>query len=395
MNNFPPGSGNNSSEKLPPLHLDFLDGLRAIAALYVMSHHAWLTVFYADRRPTLLQSSFTYWLNYGHFAVDLFIVLSGFCLMIPVVRAGDSLAGGAMTFLKKRARRILPTYYAALAVSLIFATTLLSHKIGTIWDMSLPVTKMGVLAHLLLLQNMHRSMEINSVFWSIAVECQIYLLFPLIIVLWKTIGWQKASKASIITGLVVSFFVEHTRFRGLTAHYLALFTFGMLGAAISFSPIPLLSHYRRMVPWNWISIVLCGLTILICALFTKRISMYNVPIDLLVGFCSATAIIAMARDEKNLLRRILSWKPLVVIGTFSYSLYLIHMPLLQTFWQFVLVPMHLSNFGKLVLLCLCGGPLIVFCSFLFFLAFERPFISNRRIINSNDLAAGVALSPAP
>lgn len=393
-NNLLLPSGNRSEKAAPSPHLNFLDGLRALAAIYVMLHHTWLTVYWNDRRPDHLTSILGGWLNYGHFAVDFFIVLSGFCLMIPVARGDGSLLGGPTCFFKKRARRILPPYYAALALSLAFATTILSHKIETVWDYSLPLTRMGVVAHLLLLQNIHRGMEINSVFWSIAVECQIYLLFPMIVVAWRILGWQKTAAATIVLSLVASFLLQHTRLQGLTAHYLALFTLGMVGSVITFSDTPVMSRYRRSIPWKIISLALFALLILSTQLpgvFTK----YLTYVDLLVGLFTTALIVAMAGDHRNWLYRILNWNPLVFVGTFSYSLYLLHMPLLQILWQYVLAPLHVPNLAKLFLLCLIGGPSVIFVCYLFFVAFERPFISRRRNAIPAETATIIALSPAP
>ena len=82
-------------------------------------HHAWLLT--ADRSPiaaeTDLLGLLTNWLLYGHLAVDVFIVLSGFCLMLPVARSGGALADGARGFFVRRARRILPPYFAAFTIS--------------------------------------------------------------------------------------------------------------------------------------------------------------------------------------------------------------------------------------------------------------------------------------
>src|SRR5689334_14181642 len=110
---------------LPPAqaHLDYLDGLRALAALFVLFCHAlqspWPYIY--SRYPPPALHLFTGWLYHGHFAVDVFIVLSGFCLMLPVVRGDGTLRGGAKRFFRRRARRILPTYYGALAFSLILS----------------------------------------------------------------------------------------------------------------------------------------------------------------------------------------------------------------------------------------------------------------------------------
>ena len=67
-------------------HLGYLDGLRALAALYVVAVHALSQVDRHHDRISAPWSLITGLFLYGHYAVDLFIVLSGFCLMLPVVR---------------------------------------------------------------------------------------------------------------------------------------------------------------------------------------------------------------------------------------------------------------------------------------------------------------------
>ena len=92
---------------LPSLHLKSLGGMRGIAAL-AMTSHMWLTLW-PLYRPTPSQSWLRHWhilITLGHFSVDFFIVLSGFCLMLPVVRS-HQLNGGAWKFYKKRLRRIV------------------------------------------------------------------------------------------------------------------------------------------------------------------------------------------------------------------------------------------------------------------------------------------------
>src|SRR4051794_25368043 len=58
-------------------HLAFVDGLRALAALYVVMHHIW----YNAPLTGAFGSAMDIW-RFGRYAVDLFIVLSGFCLML-------------------------------------------------------------------------------------------------------------------------------------------------------------------------------------------------------------------------------------------------------------------------------------------------------------------------
>ena len=70
------------------LRLEYLDGLRGLAALYVVIHHAYLQSTNSEDRFFLRTplNRALHFLDYGHFAVAIFIVLSGYCLMIPLAK---------------------------------------------------------------------------------------------------------------------------------------------------------------------------------------------------------------------------------------------------------------------------------------------------------------------
>src|SRR5215472_11141443 len=96
-----------------------LDGIRGLAALYVVVNHIFERAFPGypvDRAPW-----WAGWFIYGRFAVVVFIVLSGFSLALSPARHGWRL-DGVFRFAGRRARRILPAYFAALAFSLAVAS---------------------------------------------------------------------------------------------------------------------------------------------------------------------------------------------------------------------------------------------------------------------------------
>ena len=106
-------------------HFRYLDSLRGLSALYVAGCHAYL-MYAGQFAEQGLRSAAggllvaTSWLAFGRVAVAVFIVLSGYCLMLPVVQsAGRALPLTYWQFMARRARRILPPYYAALAVSIV------------------------------------------------------------------------------------------------------------------------------------------------------------------------------------------------------------------------------------------------------------------------------------
>ena len=138
------------------IRLDYLDGIRGLAAFYVMLSHTFSLAMYDDGNLSLSLTPTFVWatrgLNFAHYAVAVFIVLSGFCLMLPVA-GGGHLPGGLLGFAKRRARRILPPYYAALVIVLgiLFASHhLVKHGSEGLADMSVG----NIASHFLLIHNL-------------------------------------------------------------------------------------------------------------------------------------------------------------------------------------------------------------------------------------------------
>src|SRR5271155_141269 len=122
-------------------YLAHVEGLRALAAYVVFINHAFAQVWADDEatKPPPLLAPFSYSMVAGHLAVSVFIVISGFCLTLPVVSAGSKLRGGFKDFLKRRARRILPPYYAAVALCMVLIFTIIGRRTGTLWDVPIIV----------------------------------------------------------------------------------------------------------------------------------------------------------------------------------------------------------------------------------------------------------------
>ncbi|MDQ2798826.1 MAG: acyltransferase family protein, partial [Armatimonadota bacterium] len=161
----------------PRLRLEFLDGLRGLAALYVVLFHAFQTTTQVTASDTPTLDAALIW-RIGHPAVSVFIVLSGFCLMLPVVRAGGgTLRGGVRDYLARRARRILPPYYAALLLSALFlaaAHFARYHSRPSLHDkvLALHLSPGSLLSHVFLVHNLN-SIWVETIdvpMWSVATE---------------------------------------------------------------------------------------------------------------------------------------------------------------------------------------------------------------------------------
>ena len=73
------------------LHLAYLDGIRGLAAIFVVMHHAFNSAKFGFEHQAIPQwlRYTTFWGDYAHYAVVVFIVLSGYCLSMPIVQSSN------------------------------------------------------------------------------------------------------------------------------------------------------------------------------------------------------------------------------------------------------------------------------------------------------------------
>jgi peptidoglycan/LPS O-acetylase OafA/YrhL len=321
---------------------------------------------------------------FGHEAVAVFIVLSGYCLMLPVVRSERDMVVDLRNFLRRRAWRILPPYYAALAASLLLlaAIPVLRAPSGTLWDDSLPgLDVSAILAHVLVVHNWLPSVayQINGPLWSVASEWQIYFFFPLVLLpVWRRFGMLATLLVAALLGYAPLLLVPAPASTAIP-WYLLLFGLGMAAAAIGFSPAPGAKSVRGL-PWGW----LCAALWLGCFVFSMgaaQIWFGNKPIaDLLVGLLTMTLLLHLTEraqsDRRGPLLALLESKPLVGLGHFSYSLYLTHLPVLAICY-FALRDMALGPGVRSLVLLTLGSILSLIVAYAFHRAIERRFMLQR------------------
>ncbi len=377
------------------LHLDYLDGLRGLAALYVVFHHLYIFQFGMAARSGL-GGLLVNWLLYGHLAVDVFIVLSGFCLALPAARTGQ-IRGGALLFFRKRARRILPPFYASL---ILCAGALLAVRHLKPAGHSL-FTLHGLIANALLLQDLFPQFnyEFNLTFWSVAVEWKIYFLFPFLLFVWRRYGVPGLLGAAAALALAASaalhFWHPDMPLGHTCPWYVFLFGLGMAAGLLTGEKGR--PHAPKSV-WG----LLCFLPLLVLLLRLYPITsqgedalfMPHLPvIDIAAGALTASLLVLLAQGG-SLGVRVLSWKPLAALGTFAYSLYLVHFPLISCLVQ-AAHRVHRQPLRE-ALLFLVGTPCIIACAYLFYRVFERPFMSTPVPAKTGARAEMAALTgPAP
>src|SRR5580693_4033180 len=189
----PPAAAVPATEAGRPGRVVGLDGIRGLAALYVVAYHifvrAWPDYPGANHAPF-----WAAWLSYGRGAVAMFIVLSGFSLGLGPARSGWRL-NAIGTYAHRRAWRILPPYWAALVFSLVMTWYVVAQP-------HLPVPNgKSIVVYGLLLQDVFALGSPNRTFWSIAIEAQLYVLLPLLLLVIRRVSaWGMA-------GLVVAIVV--------------------------------------------------------------------------------------------------------------------------------------------------------------------------------------------
>jgi len=364
----------------PRLHLTHVEGIRALAALTVYVNHAYAQAWNPlYEYPSGLFSLFSYSLQAGHLAVTVFIAVSGFCLTLPVVDAGDQLKRGAFEFFKRRARRILPPYYGALALALLLIATVIGEPTRTIWDVPLGLDWVAVVSHSLLLQDFFGTGKINYAFWSIATEWHIYFLFPLFVWGVRRYGVLPVTIAAMLAGYLIRFGFDGTRIVRGSPQYLGMFALGMLAAYVVRSPKP---AFQRARAWRWGIFALLNLAVVLvlCVHWGYRAPEPYFPyLDLPMGLIAMSILIYSTVNPNSLLTNLLNVKPIVFIGTFSYSVYLLHAPLLQLLWQYVLSPLGLDH-GSIFVALLTGGALMtLLVSYGFFKVCEEPFMTKQSV----------------
>jgi peptidoglycan/LPS O-acetylase OafA/YrhL len=345
-----------------------LDGLRGLAALYVLLFHSWLLAFRFFPRNT--GPVYLTWAMYGRLSVVLFLALSGFSLALSPA-ANQWRLGGAGRFLRRRAWRILPAYWAALTFSLAVALFIVpaTHK-G-------PPTHRSVAVFGLLLQDVVKARTPNGALWSVAVEVELYLLFPLFLVIRRRLGalilLAAVTVPMIIVGLLAPNSTPAEGTTGLTWHLAPVFVAGIVAAGVITA-----SERLRTVPWHWLALLSAAPVLLVIyAKGSYWTAHHYFWIDLAITPALTMLIVAVATGRAAVLTRLLSSRPLERLGKISYSLYLVHLPILTVLAKKV-APHHVERGPHTyVFIVLVGTPLSLLAAWLFATVFELPFQRHR------------------
>ena len=296
----------------PAAYRPDIDGLRAIAVLLVLFNHVGMVRFPG-----------------GFIGVDVFFVISGYLISGIILR---DLAAGRFSFgrfYERRFRRIMP----ALVVMLLATSVLAYAYLFPLELLSFVQTELGALASFSNVVLMHQSgyfapagrMRPLLHTWSLGVEEQFYLVFPLLLL--AVHRWGRRYLKAILWVMAVLGFVLAWHWLGVNkdqAFFLALLRAWefLLGILLAAKALPALDQL-----WKRNAASAAGLLLILAAgvryqEWTPFPGWHALPPAL-----GALLILAAGETGTSAIGRALSWKPIRFIGLISYSLYLWHWPI--------------------------------------------------------------------
>lgn len=342
-----------------------LDGIRGLAALYVVINHVFLRTF--PGYPSDHAPFWAGWFIYGRFAVVVFIVLSGFSLALSPARRGWRL-DGVGEFAHRRARRILPAYWAALAFSLAVAWLIVAQP-----GHGLPDAR-SVIVNGLLVQNIVPAHSPNAAFWSMAVEAQLYILFPLLLLMVRR--WGAGAMLATVGVVVAAIGIFGPHIPGLDTFVIqsppdlaALFAVGILTAGI-------VGAGSTRAAWPWPRLALAAATPVV-VLVGWQGSVWTLDhlywVDLALGPAIACLLAGLATGRPARLVHLLDARPLRRLGSCSYSLYLTHAPIVAVVCERIVAGRVATGAPAFLVSLALVLPLTIGFAWVFAALFERPF----------------------
>ncbi|MDA7563268.1 acyltransferase [Gammaproteobacteria bacterium] len=330
-----------------------IDGLRALAVMPVILFHA----------------SFE-WFSGGFVGVDVFFVISGYLITLIIIEELNSQSFSITGFYERRARRILPALFTMLT-----ATTIFSYFI--LFPSDLEEYAKSLISVIFFVSNIFfwrssdyfaTEAELTPLLhtWSLAVEEQFYLLFPIFLVFVWRFGRDKAfwiivcmTAISLLLSewgwrntWVANFYLAPSRAWELLAGSIAAFIVSSKGVQQN----------------NILSLL--GLSAIIFSIFFYDKSTPFPSAFTLVPVLG-TVFLVLYADKGTLVGKLLSIKAFVSIGLISYSAYLWHQPILALYRRVHGVELNFLTSSALILLTL-------FLSTLTWKFIETPFRNKKK-----------------
>ena len=358
-----------------------VDQLRGLAALAVVVCH--LAVSAYREAPNLAGGPWPWLaliLGFGYLGVPLFFVISGFCIHLPQARAltrATPTAPDWRRFFARRFWRLYPPYLAALVVALALW-----------WVAGSPLPWLAVTTQALLVHPFHTATfdGVNPPAWTLAVEAQLYLAYPVVFRLIARFGALRALGAVLAVTMAYRVTLAFTPLPSEIAGpawevFLARWVEWVLGAVVAEWAAGRLA-LPRVLSSPWPGLVALGAGVLLewyagsWGLYVVKEPLYGVAFALLLHA-------ALAHERPGLGSA--PGRYLAGVGVYSYSLYLLHRPIQLAFeplarevatWPAVIA----QGVPSSLLIMVATTPLVLWAARVFYRGCERPSIRRSQAV---------------
>jgi peptidoglycan/LPS O-acetylase OafA/YrhL len=336
-----------------------IDGLRAIAILPVIWLHSGLP-----------------YLSGGFLGVDVFFVISGFLITNILLKDFESNTFSLVKFYERRARRILPALFFVILVTSV-VIPLVSSQPKFLDDYGL-----SVLSTIFFSSNIYfwqtsgyfgSASELSPMLhtWSLAVEEQFYILFPLMIMLLFSRGRNLIVLAISLVAVASLMIAEWGALNSPNGNFylLASRAWELMAGALAaiFYSGSIIAKVRESFS-DWLAVI--GVVLILSAYYFFS-SATSHPSSLTIWPVLGAVLILLFCTPKSFLGQVLSSRPLHFVGLISYSLYLWHQP--------VLALMKKSYSIHLEPLQIVGAIILIFAlSYVSWRFIENPFRDKQR-----------------
>ena len=286
-----------------------IDGLRALAVLPVILFHAGFELF-----------------SGGFVGVDIFFVISGYLITTILIEDIENKQISIIAFYERRARRILPALFFVMLVCIPFAWMWMLPDALENFGQSLVST--SLFSNNFLLMKTAGYWDLASEYkplmhtWSLAVEEQYYIIFPIFLIFVWRLGKHKVMWLILLIAFISFILSEYGWRQNSIAHFYSSPSrvWELLAGSIA-----AFFFYQKGVKSNN-GLAFLGLIIIFYSIFIFN-DETPFPSIFTLAPVIGTALIILYADSKNFTGKILSNKILVGIGLVSYSLYLWHQPI--------------------------------------------------------------------
>jgi peptidoglycan/LPS O-acetylase OafA/YrhL len=359
------------------MRIKVLDGFRTIAVLGVLWAHIWM--FCGTPSFVIANVDFAKLISFFGTGVDLFFVISGFCMYLMYVSKNPEFNFNYyLGYIKKRWLRIAPAFYVAVLVYGFIAVSF-SFKLFN-WEYALH--------HFLFIKNLFPEQTLYAPhFWSLCTEWHFYIVLPIIVWGINRFSFQKTIVAVILFCMVFRFIMwmqnsdDYNLVNYSILNRLIEFVMGIIAARIY-------TDNRQ----EWFLRSASGLVIGAAIAFAGRMLMtaglqersdvigllsrtFNLPL-LTLGYA---LVIVNALKYKSLFSDFLASKVMTMIGKYSYSMYLWHWVVAELLSKYFIANFKMNGFLTVNIIFVIAVIILVPVSKLSYYLFESFYFKKRKV----------------